>query len=95
VALVAGSAFIIEPTPRYVLSLLWLAIPGSVVAYWMYLALLGRIGADRAGYTAVMAPVLALLVSTLVEDYRWSVLALAGLVLVAAGNVLVLTRKRS
>jgi drug/metabolite transporter (DMT)-like permease len=95
VALAAGSAFIVEPTPRYLLSLLWLAIPGSVLAFWMYLALLGRIGADRAGYTTVLSPVLALVVSTLVEDYRWSAPAIAGLALVAAGNVLVLTRKRS
>jgi drug/metabolite transporter (DMT)-like permease len=56
VALFAGSAFIIEPTARYVISLLWLAIPGSVLAFWMYIALLGRIGPDRAGYTAVLAP---------------------------------------
>jgi len=93
VALAAGSAFIVEPTPRYVLSLLWLAIPGSVVAFWLYIALLSRIGADRAGYTAVLSPVLALVVSTLVEDYRWSWPALAGLLLVAAGNVLVLSRR--
>jgi len=92
-ALVAGSAFTIEPTARYVLALLWLAIPGSVLAFWMYLALLGRIGADRAAYTTVLSPVLALLVSTFVEDYRWSALAIVGLVLVAAGNVLVLRRK--
>jgi len=61
----------------------------------MYLVLLKRVGADRAGYTSVVAPVLALLVSTFVEDYRWSALAMSGLVLVAVGNVLVLTRKRS
>jgi drug/metabolite transporter (DMT)-like permease len=95
VALFAGSAFIIEPTARYVISLLWLAIPGSVLAFWMYIALLGRIGPDRAGYTAVVAPVFALLVSTFVEDYQWSVLAVVGLALVAAGNVLVLTHRRN
>lgn len=93
VAFAAGSAFIIEPTSRYVLSLLWLAIPGSVLAFWLYVALLGRIGADRAGYTAVLAPVLALTLSTFVEDYRWSWPALAGLLLVAVGNVLVLNRR--
>lgn len=43
----------------------------------------------------MLAPAFALLVSTFVEDYRWSALSIAGLVLVAAGNVLVLTRKRS
>ncbi len=94
VALAAGSAFIVEPTPRYLLALLWLAIPGTVIAFWMYLSLLGRVGPDRAGYTTVLSPVLALLVSTLVEDYRWSAAAFAGLVFVAAGNVLVLTRRK-
>jgi drug/metabolite transporter (DMT)-like permease len=93
VAAIAGSAFIIEPTAQYALSLLWLAIPGSVFAFWMYMSLLQRIGPDRAAYTAVLSPVLALLLSTFLEDYRWSVLAVAGLVLVAAGNILVLTRK--
>lgn len=92
VALASGSAFIIEPSASYLLSLLWLAIPGSVIAFWMYLALLGRIGADRAAYTTVLSPVLALLISAAVEDYRWSALAVAGLVFVAAGNVLVLKR---
>jgi len=91
VALFAGSAFVIEPTARYVVALLWLAVPGSVLAFWMYVTLLGRVGADRAGYTTIVAPVLALVVSTFVEDYRWSVLAIAGLALVAAGNFLVLT----
>jgi drug/metabolite transporter (DMT)-like permease len=91
-ALAAGSPFILEPTARYLLALLWLAVPGTVVAFWMYVSLLGRIGPDRAGYTTVLSPVLALLVSTLVEDYRWSALAVSGLVLVAAGNVLVLRR---
>lgn len=93
VALATGSDFIIEPSAGYLLSLLWLAIPGSVIAFWMYLALLGRIGADRAAYTTVLSPVLALLISTAVEDYRWSVLAIGGLFLVAAGNVLVLRRR--
>jgi drug/metabolite transporter (DMT)-like permease len=94
VALVAGSAFIVEPTARYLLALLWLAVPGTVIAFWMYVALLGRVGPDRAGYTTVLSPVLALLVSTIVEDYRWSAVAVAGLVLVAAGNVLVLGRPK-
>lgn len=92
VAVAAGSAFIVEPTTKYILSLLWLAIPGSVLAFWMYIALLGRIGADRAGYTTVLSPVLALLISTFIEDYHWSALAVAGLLMVAAGNVLVLRR---
>ncbi|MYZ50244.1 DMT family transporter [Propylenella binzhouense] len=94
VALVAGSRFAIDPHPAYVLSLLWLAIPGSVVTFWAYLVLLGRIGPDRAAYTAVLAPVLALVVSTLFEDYHWSPIAFLGIGLVVAGNVLVLARRQ-
>lgn len=91
-ALVAGSVFAVEPTTRYLLALLWLAVPGTVVAFWAYLALLGRIGADRAAYTTVLAPVLALLISTAVEGYRLTLLGALGLTLVALGNILVLRR---
>jgi drug/metabolite transporter (DMT)-like permease len=59
----------------------------------MYLSLLGRVGPDRAGYTAVVSPVLALLVSTAFEGYRWTLAAVLGLLLVAAGNALILWRK--
>jgi drug/metabolite transporter (DMT)-like permease len=93
-AVALGSPFTIEPTARYVLSLAWLSLPGTVIAFWMYLSLLGRVGPDRAGYTTVLSPVLALLVSTAVEGYRWSLTALLGLTLVAAGNLLILWRSR-
>jgi drug/metabolite transporter (DMT)-like permease len=93
VALASGSPFIIEETPRYLLSLAWLAIPGTVLAFWMYVGLIERIGPDRAAYTTVLTPALALLVSTFAEDYRWSPLALLGLALVVIGNVLVLRRR--
>ena len=68
---------------------------GSVVAFGVYFTLLGRIGAARAGYSSVLYPVIALAVSSVVEDYRWSALAVAGLALVFAGNVLVLRKPAS
>lgn len=94
-AAAAGSTFTIEPTSRYLMALLWLAIPGTVLAFWAYLALLGRIGADRAAYTTVLSPILALLVSTAVEGYSWTALSLAGVALAVAGNVLVLSRGKA
>ena len=36
-----------------------------------------------------MFPIFALLVSTVLEDYRWTAFAIVGMVLVAVGNVLV------
>jgi drug/metabolite transporter (DMT)-like permease len=85
-----GQAFIIEPTARYVISLLYLALIGSVMAFTCYLTLLGRIGADRAAYATVMFPVVALAVSTVFEGYRWTIPAAFGLLAVIAGIVLAL-----
>ncbi|TMH21201.1 MAG: EamA family transporter [Betaproteobacteria bacterium] len=79
-----------DPRPGYLLSLLYLAAFGSVIAFAAYLTLLGKIGAARAGYVGVAVPVVALLLSTVFEHYEWTLPALAGAALCIAGNVLVL-----
>ncbi len=89
-----GSPFIIEMTPHYIGGLIFLAVISSVAAFGSYLTLLGRIGADRAGYSTVMFPVVALAVSTFAENYRWTIPAIIGLAAVMAGNVLVLRAPR-
>lgn len=89
-----GHAFIIEPSFRYLASLAYLAVAASVIAFACYLTLLGRIGADRAAYATVLMPIGALLVSTALENYRWTWPALIGIGAVLAGNVLVLRTKR-
>jgi drug/metabolite transporter (DMT)-like permease len=89
-ALAFGRPFIIEPTLPYLGSLVFLAVVSTVVAFAAYLTLLGRIGPARAGYATVMFPVLALVISTAMEGYSWTAYAVAGLALVALGNVLVM-----
>jgi drug/metabolite transporter (DMT)-like permease len=94
-ALVRGDRFTVEWSVTYLGGLGYLSVIGSVVAFSVYFTLLGRIGAARAGYTTVMYPVIALIVSTFAENYRWSVLSALGLAAVLAGNLLVLrTPKR-
>lgn len=66
----------------------------TVLAFAAYLTLLGRIGAARAGYATVIFPIFALVVSTFLEGYEWTGFALAGLVFVAAGNVIVIRGAR-
>jgi drug/metabolite transporter (DMT)-like permease len=94
-AVLAGQQFVFDRSAAYVASLLYLALFGSVIAFVAYLTLLGRIGADRAGYTAVAIPVVALVLSTLFEDLHWDAAMLCGLGLCLAGNVLVLARSRA
>lgn len=76
----------------YVVSLLYLAVFGSAIAFGAYLTLLRLIGSARAAYTSVLFPIVALLVSTFFEGYQWSILAVAGIVLIVAGNWLALTK---
>lgn len=94
IALLRGEPFIVEWSARYLLSILWLAIPSTVIAFAAYLTLLGRVGAGRAGYSTVLVPVVALLLSTAFENYVWTLPALLGVVLVLIGNVIVLSRGR-
>jgi drug/metabolite transporter (DMT)-like permease len=94
IALVRGVPFGFDLSGGYVLSLLYLAIFGSVVAFGAYLTLVGRIGVERAGYIAVVFPLVALTLSLLFEGLGLSALGLLGVLLVAAGNVLVLSRRK-
>lgn len=91
-AVAQGLPFAFEMSVPYVVSLLWLSVVSSVLAFWAYLTLLGRIGAARAGYATVMFPVFALAISTVFEGYQWTPPAMVGLVLVLAGNLFVLRR---
>jgi drug/metabolite transporter (DMT)-like permease len=79
-----------DESPRYVGSLLYLAIVGTVVGFTAYLSLVGRIGANKAAYATVMFPVVALSLSTVFEGYVWSLSSIAGLILVLLGNGLIL-----
>ena len=79
-------------TPAYVLSLLYLTVFGSVLAFAGFLTLLNRIGAAKSGYIGVMVPIVALVISSFFEGFRWHALTLAGIAVSVAGNVLVLRR---
>ena len=90
--LVAGESFGFELSAGYVLSLLFLAVFATVIGFWSYLTLVGRIGADRAGYATVVFPILALLLSTWFEEFTWTPEAMLGVALVIAGNGFILIR---
>ncbi|TDV69834.1 DMT family transporter [Pseudomonas sp. LP_7_YM] len=92
--LVSGTPFTFEWNPRYIGSLLYLVIPGSVIGFTAYLTLVGRMGPERAAYCTVLFPVVALNVSAFAEGYQWTLPALMGLVLVMLGNVLVFSKPR-
>jgi drug/metabolite transporter (DMT)-like permease len=88
--LLSGKSFSFEVSLPYISSLLYLSVFGSIVAFTLYLKLVGDIGPDRAGYTTLVAPVIALIISSFFENYQWGIAAVAGILLLFAGNMLAL-----
>lgn len=94
-AVFLGQSITLDTSSTYILSLGYLSLFGSVVAFWAYITLIGKIGADRASYTSLLFPVVALLISTVLEDYSWTWAAFLGLCLVLVGNAIVLRSPRA
>lgn len=77
--------------PAFVASFFYITLIGTLLGFFMYFTVLGRIGPGRAAYISVLTPVIALIVSTLFEGFVWTATSLAGAAIILAGNVLVLT----
>ncbi len=90
VAGAAGASWTFDPRAPYVLSLLYLAVFGSIVAFATYLTLLKQVGPGPSSFVGVATPVVAMLVSTAFEGYRWSWVGALGVALAAVGNVIAL-----
>jgi drug/metabolite transporter (DMT)-like permease len=84
----------VDGSSGYLLSLLYLAVFGSIVGFGSYLTLLGRVGAGRAGYAMVMFPVVAIGTSVVMGESQPGIEMIVGVALVMAGNLLVLGQRR-
>ena len=86
VSVVHGVPWAFDTSPAYLLSLAYLSVFGSIIAFGAYLTLLKRVGGSPASFVAVATPVIALALSTLFEGYRWTWVAALGAVMAVAGN---------
>lgn len=85
------------PWPRdgiYWAGTAYLAFAGSVVTFPLYFNLVRELGAGKAAYNGVVVVVLAMLLSTLFEGYRWTGLAAGGCALALAGLVIALSARK-
>jgi drug/metabolite transporter (DMT)-like permease len=86
VAIVRGVPMSFDRSTAYLLSLAYLSVFGSIVAFGAYLTLLKRVGGGPAAFVGVSTPIIALALSTLFEGYRWTWIAVLGVVLAVIGN---------
>jgi drug/metabolite transporter (DMT)-like permease len=90
-ALASGAGLRFAWQPSYLLSLLYLAVAGSVVAFVLYFKLAQRQGPARAALTGVVIPVIALAISAALEGWQPTLLSLAGMGL-CLGSIYAATR---
>jgi drug/metabolite transporter (DMT)-like permease len=87
-ATATGQRWRFDFSSTYVGSLLYLAVFGSVIAFVLYFSLARRRGYVLASYISAVTPAIAMVISAVFEHAHWGVGALAGLVLIVAGQVL-------
>ncbi len=87
----SGGRLVMDWSFGYLGPMLYLTVFGSIVAFGCYMLLIGRVGAEYAAYVTLMMPVIALVLSTLFENYQWSVSAVVGVCIVLAGNLIILS----
>lgn len=92
----AGFAFVTSGPPvidmraGYLGGVVYLGLLASAVAFFLYFGVIRLVGPAKAAYSSVLTPVIAMGISTAIEGYRWSTLALAGGLLAMAGLVVAL-----
>ena len=94
IALAVAGPPTFDPRPGYVFGLLYLALAATVLCFSLYFPVVRKIGPGRAAYSSVLVPIIAMGLSTLFEDYRWSLLAAAGGALALGGMLLALGGRR-
>ena len=83
-----------EARPGYLFGILYLGLFGSTLTFPLYFNVIRRIGPAKAAYSSVIVPVIAMLLSTVFEGYRWTLLAGVGAALTAVGLVVALRSRR-
>ena len=88
---IQGSEYIIPMQAPYLISLLYLAVFGTVIAFACYFILLKDLGPEKATYLMVLFPIIAVILSTIFEDFLWTSYTVTGFLLVLIGNLIVVT----
>ncbi len=78
----------------YVAGTVYLGVIASALAFTLYFSIIRVIGAARAAYTSILVPIIAMLISTVVEGYQWRPVGVAGAIIALAGLVLAVSARK-
>lgn len=86
---------VVEMRAGYLGGILYLGIVGTVLTFPLYFNLIRSIGPGKAAYTSVLIPVIAMMLSTLFEGYRWSTLSAVGAILAMVGLIVAMRARKA
>ncbi len=84
-----GGLLVLPESPAAILSMVWLGLLGTGVAFLLYFAIIGRWGATRATLITYVMPVVAIVLGFIVLGERLLPLELGGAVFIIGGVILV------
>jgi len=90
IAIYKGTEFSISFESSYLISLAYLVFFGTIIAFYSYFYLLKSIGPEKASYSIVLFPAIAVILSSIFEGFNWTGYTITGFVLVALGNLIML-----
>ena len=85
---------VFDTRPGYWLGVGYLGLFASALTFSLYFPVVRKIGPAKSAYSSVLVPIIAMALSTALEGYRWTTLAIAGVILTLAGMLLAMSRSR-
>lgn len=92
IGLIRHENFTLPTTSSFLFSLIYLAVFGTVIAFWAYQTLVGTIGADRAAYSSIISPMIAVVVSSVFENVAFTPYIIGGIFFCLLGNLISLKK---
>ena len=90
-----GNPFMLAWTGTAIFSVFYLAVPGTIGAFWLYYWLLGRIESTKAMMISLVTPIIAVLVGFVFNDEQMPATIMFGGALILMGIGLILFRRRA
>jgi drug/metabolite transporter (DMT)-like permease len=85
---------VVEARAGYWLGVAYLGIFASALTFSLYYPVVRKIGPGKSAYSSVLVPVIAMAFSTAIEGYRWTQLAIVGVILTLGGMLVAMSRSR-
>lgn len=93
-ALISVGPPLIDMSVGYLCGVVYLGAIASALIFPFYLSLVRDIGPAKAAYSGVSTPIVAMILSSLFENYQWSSFAIGGGVLAIGGLVIALGERK-